>query len=104
MPEVGNEYAYALLMLLCGSQMMHGTVKAFKWDLDGNPIGCQYDNPIAYMHLYDKKFPDGEVTTILANVIAQAMHARCEVDWNEILLLESLVSMQKDPTAVSLDD
>ncbi len=46
MPEVGNKYVHASIMLPCGSQLMHGTVKACKQDLDGNPICCQSDNPI----------------------------------------------------------
>ncbi len=32
-PEVGYEYVHALVMLPHGSQLMHGTVKAHKWDL-----------------------------------------------------------------------
>ncbi len=38
-PEAGDEYVHASIMLLCGSQMMQGTVKALKQDLDGIPIG-----------------------------------------------------------------
>ncbi len=44
--EAGDEYVHTLVILPCGSQMMRGTVKARKQDLDGNPIGCQSDNPI----------------------------------------------------------
>ncbi len=40
--EVGDEYVHALVMLLRGSQLLCGTVKAPKQDLDGNPIA---DNP-----------------------------------------------------------
>ncbi len=39
-PEVGNEYMHASIMLPRGSQLMCGTVKARKRDLDDNPIGC----------------------------------------------------------------
>ncbi len=45
-PEVGDKYVHALVILPCGSQLMHGTVKSCKQDLDGNPIGCRSDNPI----------------------------------------------------------
>ncbi len=62
MPEVGDEYVHALVMLLSGSQMMRGTARAHKQDLDGNPIGCQLDNPILDTQLYDIKFPNCEVT------------------------------------------
>ncbi len=72
-PEAGDEYVQALVMLPCGSQMMRGTVRVHKRDLDGNPIGCRSDNPILDTHLYDVEFPDGEVTPLTANAIAQAM-------------------------------
>ncbi len=45
-PEVGDKYVHALVMFARGSEMMQGTVKARKWDLDGNPIGHRSDNPI----------------------------------------------------------
>ncbi len=37
-PEVCDGYAHAYVMLPRESQMMHGTVKSPKWDLDGNPL------------------------------------------------------------------
>ncbi len=94
-PEVGNDYMHALVMLLCGNQLMHGTVKVHKRDLDGNPIGCQLDNPILGTWLYDIEFPDGEVAPLTANAIAQAMYAQCDVDRNEYLLLECFVDIKK---------
>ncbi len=83
--------------------MVYGTVKACKWDLDGNPISCQFNNPILDTHLYDVKFPDGEVTPLTANSTVQAMYAQCNIDRNECLLLECLINIQKDHTAISLD-
>ncbi len=38
-PEAGDKYLHASVMLLRGSQLMHGTVEAHKQDLDGNLIG-----------------------------------------------------------------
>ncbi len=38
-PEVGDEYLHASIMIPHGSQLMCGTVKGPKRDLDGNPIG-----------------------------------------------------------------
>ncbi len=48
-PEVGDEYVHALVMLPHESQLVSDTVKACKQDMDGNPIGCQLDNPILDM-------------------------------------------------------
>ncbi len=38
------------------------------------------------------------------NVIAQAMYAQCDIDRNKYLLLKCFVHVQKDHTAVSLDE
>ena len=103
MPEVGDEYVHALVMLPRGSQMTCGTVKVRKQDLDDNPIGCQSDNPILDTRLYDIEFPDGKVTPLMANTIVQAMYTQSNVDGNEYLLLKSFVDVQKVPTAISLD-
>ncbi len=44
-------------------------------DLDGNPIGHQSNNPILDSHQYDIEFPNGEMTPLTANMIAQALYA-----------------------------
>ncbi len=93
-PEVGDEYMHALVMLQQGSGMMHGTLKACKQDLNGNPIGCCLDNPILVTWLYDVEFLDGKVASLTANAIAKAMYAQCKADGNEYLLLESFVDIQ----------
>ncbi len=56
------------------------------------------------MHLYDVELPDSEVTLLTATMLAQAMYAQCDVDRNKYLLLECCIDIQKDPTAISLDD
>ncbi len=103
-PKVGDEYVHVSVMLLHGSQKMCGTVRAHKWDLDGNPIGCQSDNPILDTRLYDVKFLDGEVTPLTMNAIAQAMYAQCDIDRNEYLLIECFIDIQKDNIAISKDN
>ncbi len=84
---------HSLVMLPHGSQLIHGTVKAHKRDLDANPIGHQSDNPLLDMQLYDVEFPNGEVTPLTANTIAQAMYAQCDFDGNEYLLHECFVDV-----------
>ncbi len=83
---------------------MYGTVIAQKHDCDGNHFCCWANNPILDMHMYDLEFPNGKVTPLSANLIAQAMNAQYHVNGNEYLLLECFVDIQKDPIAVSLDE
>ncbi len=103
-PEVGDKYVDASVMLPHGSQLMQGTVKARRQDLDGNPIGHRSDNPILDTQLYGIKFPNGEVIPLTSNAIAQAMYAQCDVDGNKYLIPECFVDMQKDHMAISLNE
>ncbi len=99
-----DEYMHALVVLPRGSQMMHGTIKACKRDLDGNPICWQSDNPILDTCFIDIELPDDEVTLLTANMTAQAMYAQCDIDRNVYFSLECFVDIKKDSTAISLDD
>ncbi len=98
--EVGDEHVHVSVMLLCVSQMMYGTIKARKWDLDGKPIGCLSDNPILDTCLYDVEFLDGGVMLLSANMIAQAMYAQYDIDGSEYFLLECFLDIQKYPCIV----
>ncbi len=91
-------------MLPLGSQMMCSAERTCKWDLDGNPIGCQLENPTMDTQLYDIKFHNGKVILLAANAIAQTMNAQCNVNRNEYLLLECFVNIQKDNTVIDLDE
>jgi hypothetical protein len=46
MPEMGDNYLSAKLMLPKGGVMVKGHVSVQKRDQDGNPIGLANDNPI----------------------------------------------------------
>ncbi len=82
-PEVGDKYVHVSVMLPCGSQMMHGTVKAHKKYCCGNSIGCWSDNPILDTCLYGIKFLDGDEVLLTAYMIVQAMYAKWNVDGNK---------------------
>ena len=54
--------------------------------------------------IYQVDFAGGEVTELIANVIAESMYAQCDPDGNEYLLLDALVDYGKDNKATSLSD
>jgi hypothetical protein len=66
-------------------------VKSWKRDTNGNPIGLVNANPILDTCKYDLEFDDGDDTTINVNLIAEAMHAQCDPDKNQYVLLDSLI-------------
>ena len=49
-------------------------------DADGNPISRSNQNPILDTQLYEMAFPGGEITGLVANIIAESMNALCDVD------------------------
>ncbi len=52
MPETGDNYLSAELMLPKGGVLVKGHVTAHKGDRDGNPVGRANDNPILDTRLY----------------------------------------------------
>ena len=73
-------------------------------DADGNPIGRSNQNPILDTCLYEVEFPGGQMTDLAANIIAESMHAQCDVDGDEYLLLEAFIYHRKNGSALSVED
>ena len=63
----------------------------WKQDANGYPSGRSNQNPIFDMCLYEVEFPGGDITKLVANIIAESMYAQCDVNGNEYLLLEAFV-------------
>jgi hypothetical protein len=79
MPEIGDNYLSAELMLPKGGVIMvksHVTVR--KRDRDGNPVGRANDNPILDTRSYIIDFDDGDQTELTANMIAESLYLQCD--------------------------
>jgi hypothetical protein len=72
MPETGDNYLSAKLMLPKGGVMIKGRMAAQKQDRDGNPIGLANDNPILDTQSYIVDFDNGNQTELTANMIAKS--------------------------------
>ena len=103
-PEAGDNYVNTEVMLPRGDGMARGRVVRRKRDADGNLVWRANTNPILDSRVYEVEFPDGEVTALTANVIADAMFSQCDEDGNEYILLEELVDWRKDGNALSMED
>ena len=90
-------------MLLRGDEMAKGQVVAWSYNPNENVIGRAHINPILDTRTYQVEF-GGEVTELMANVIAESMNIQCDADRNEYLLLDVLVNYWKDNKAISLTD
>jgi hypothetical protein len=79
MPEIGDNYLSAELMLPKGSVLVKSCVTACKRDRDGNPVGCANDNPILDTRSYIVNFNDGDRTELTANMIAESLYSQCVI-------------------------
>ena len=104
MPEVGDLYIGAEILLPRGDQMARGHVVARSRDANGNVMGRSHTNPILDTRMYQLKFAGGKVTALTTNVIAESMYVQCNSEGNEYLLLDELGDYQKDDKAISLSD
>ena len=48
------------------------------------------------------EFPDGEVTTYTANIIAENMYAQCDEAGNQTVLMDEIVDHKSDATATAI--
>ena len=94
-PEWEDQYVNAKILLPRWDKMTKGQVIHWKSDVDGNQMSRSNKNPILDTHLYEVEFPWGESTELVANIIAESMCAQCDVDGNEYLLLEALLTIKR---------
>ncbi len=104
MPETGDNYLSAELMLPKGGVLVKGHVTERKRDQDGNPVGHANNNPILDTRSYIVEFDDCDQAELTANMIAESLYLQCDPDGNQYVLLEEIVNHQGLPTAMKLSD
>ena len=80
--------------------MCSGIVKRRKLNLGVNPVGKSNQNPILDTRIYTFKFPDGAEMEYTANVIAENMWDQCDIDGNQMLLMDAIADHKSDQSAV----
>jgi hypothetical protein len=74
-----------------------------KRDARGNPVGRANNNPIMDSRVYHIEFEDNDVSELTANVITELMHALCDDEGNEYLIMDLFVDHRSNAKAVSKD-
>jgi hypothetical protein len=92
MPEIGDNYLSAELILPKGGVMVKGHVTACKRDRNGNPVGHANDNPILDTRSYIINVDDGDQTELTANMIGESLYSQCDPNSNQYVLLEEIVN------------
>ncbi len=83
---------------------MKGRVTSQKRDKDGNPVGLANANPILDTREYTFTFNDGDETVLNANLVAEAMHAQCDPNGNQYVLLDSSIDHRRLDSAIRPSD
>jgi hypothetical protein len=104
MPEAGDNYISAEVLLPLGGVLRRGKVISCKRNADGNTVGRAHDRPILDTRTYDVKFNNGTIVELTANKIAECMYAQCDPGGNQYVLLDCIVEFDKLSTAISLAD
>ncbi len=104
MPEAGDNYVNASLMLPRGNSLARGTVIGQKRDARGDPIGNANTDPIMDSRIYHIEFDDGNVCELTVNIIAESMYASCNADGNEYILFDSFIDYKSNLKAVRKDN
>ena len=101
MPEAGDNYVNASLMLPRGNLLARRTVIGRKRNARGDPTGNANANPIMDSCIYCIEFDDSNVCELTANVIAESMYASCDADGNKYILFDSFVDYKCNLKAVT---
>ena len=72
-PELGDQYLNACILLLRGDRMAKGQVVHLKNDDNSDTIGRTNQNPILGTHLYKVEFIREEITKLAVNNITELM-------------------------------
>ena len=103
MPEVGDHYIWAEILLPRGEQIARGHVVVRSRDAKGNVMGRSHTNILDTRMIW-AEFAGGKVTELTTNVIADSMCTQCDSEGNEYLFLDALVDCQNDNKVISLSD
>ncbi len=94
MLEPGDNYISAEVLLSLGGVLQWRKVTSCKRNTDGNTVGRAHDRPILDTRTYGIEFNDGTLTELMAYIIAKCMHAQCDPEGNQYVLLDCFVDFK----------
>lgn len=103
-PEEYDQYLATEVLLPHGGEMKKGKVTARKRDAEGNPVGLRNNNPILDTRQYQVEFPDGEIASYAANVIAENLYSQVDEEGRSFSILDEVIGHRKSKDAVKTAD
>jgi hypothetical protein len=87
-----------------GNEIFSGKLVRSKRELDGTVRWRANANSMLDTRTYEIELPDGRSDEYTANVIAENMHAQCDIKGRKYNLMEGIVDHKTDGHAVEPDD
>jgi hypothetical protein len=99
-----DQYVGAHVRVPIGDEIRSGKEVRRKRELDGTVKGRANANSMLDTRTYENDFPDGRSDEYTANVIAENMHAQCDIEGRQYNLMEGTVDHKTDGHAVESAD
>ena len=99
-PEYHDQYIGAEVALPFQGTITTGKVKRRTRTETGDLFGKSHENPILDTRSYEVEFPDGNVSSYTANVIAMNMLAQCDEEGNHLATLDGIIGHDTDGTEI----
>jgi hypothetical protein len=93
-PEAFDKYLTAHIVTDRGGEMLRGTVKSWKRDSDGKPVGSSNPNPILDTREYVVCFEDGTEDAYTANLIVECIYSQIDENGRQFLLMQETISKE----------
>ncbi len=103
-PEEYDQYISDEVMLPQDGEMKLARVTNRRRDGNGNPIGTRSENPLLDTREYDVEFPNKEVKTFAANVIAENIYSQVDQEGRSYAMLDEIVGHRQNKDALSKED
>jgi hypothetical protein len=103
-PETYDSLISAEIILPQGDTLVPAVVTSRKRDSNGNPIGTPNSNPLLDTRVYNVTFSDGRTDAYAANIIAQNIYSKVDLEGHRYRLLDEIINHHKDESATPLGD
>jgi hypothetical protein len=100
-----DNYIGAELTLQHGNTPTRARVKKRARDeVTGNLIGKRNNNPYLSTAVYDVEFPDGEIESYAANLVAENLYFQCDDEGNMFLVLQEISNHRSGDDVTQIDN
>lgn len=94
----------ATVLLTWGDRAEVATVKHQKRNNKGNFIGRKHKIPTLDSRIYGCEFPDGEISDVSYNTIAEHIFTQCNSEWYQYQIFQEIVHHRRNKNAVDKGD